>query len=130
MKFLLFSLLTTVQSSITDCSLGSSIFTINGLGFWPDPATINENSTISFDFTVPYTVDSGSVLYSYTLNGLPLGSSTEDLCTQTKCPIYPGTYNQSSSSDFPDVSGKIKIKIEWQDTDSKILLCSEINTRS
>ena len=53
----------------------------------------------------------------------------EDLCTQTQCPILPGTYNQSSSSDFPDISGKITIKIEWFDKAATSLLCAQISTK-
>jgi hypothetical protein len=124
------SILSAAVASITDCSNGASVFKIGGLGFWPDPAVANENSTISFLYTVPGPdpITAGTVTYSYTMNYIPFSPSTEDLCTQTTCPIVPGTYNQSSSSNFPDVSGLFDIKIEWFDDKQNLLLCADIKT--
>jgi ML domain len=119
----------TALASIINCN-PSSVFTVNGLGFWPDPAIKNANSTVSFDYTVPAEITEGSTHYTYSFNGIPFQPTIEDLCTQTQCPILPGTYNQSSSSDFPDISGKITIKIEWFDKDSTSLLCAQISTKA
>lgn len=118
----------TALASITNCNT-NSVFTVNGLGFWPDPAIKNANSTVSFDYTVPAEITEGTVKYTYSFNGIPFQPTVEDLCTQTQCPILPGTYNQSSSSDFPDISGKITIKIEWFDKAATSLLCAQISTK-
>lgn len=131
--FRIVTLLTSIAAataSITDCSTGSSVFKIGGLGFWPDPAVSNENSTISFLYTVPdpSTITAGTAKYSYTMNYIPFQPSTEDLCTQTTCPIMPGTFNQSSSSNFPNANGLFDIKIEWFDEKQNLLLCAEIET--
>ena len=126
---LIFSLFATGLASISDCSAGKSLFVVNGLGFWPDPAVKNANSTISFAFSNPGPVVSvGTVKYTYTYNFIPLTPTIEDLCTQTTCPIAVGSYNQSSSSTFPDLSGSINIKVEWLNSDSKQLLCVLIKT--
>jgi hypothetical protein len=123
------SLLTSVAASINDCGGGKSMFTVNALGFWPDPAFKNANSTISYDYTVPTTINSGTAEYSVTYNFIPLSPTIEDLCTQTKCPILPGQYNQSSSSIFPDVSGSITIKTRWFDNAKNLLLCTFVQTK-
>jgi ML domain len=130
MRSVLLALLSSsAAASITNCNANSA-FKINALGFWPDPAVRNANSTVSFDFTVPAEVTKGTAKYSFNFNGIPFQPTTEDLCTQTTCPILPGTYNQSSSSDFPDVSGKIETKIEWFDENSVNLLCVQIKTKA
>ena len=124
------SLIAAATATITDCA-PNSLFKVNALGFWPDPAMKNENSTVSFAYTVPGPdpITAGTAKYSVTYNFLPLTPTTEDLCTQTTCPILPGTYNQSSSSTFPNLSGSVTIKIEWLDAASKPLLCAKIVTK-
>jgi len=122
-------LIATAQASITNCNT-NSVFKVPSLAFWPDPAVIGANSTISFEYDVPAEVTQGTVKYSYTFNGIPFTPTTEDLCTQTTCPIAVGFHNQSSSSDFPSVTGKITIKIEWFDAASNNLLCAQISTKA
>jgi len=122
-------LITAAQASITNCNT-NSVFKVPSLGFWPDPAVVGANSTISFEYDVPAEVTQGTVKYTYTFNGIPFTPTTEDLCTQTTCPITVGFHNQSSSSDFPNVNGKITIKIEWFDEAANNLLCAQISTRA
>lgn len=118
------------NAEITDCSKGLSVFKINGLGFWPDPAVKNANSTISFDYTVPEPgVTGGTATYSTTYNFIPFSPTVDDLCTQVACPILPGRYNQSTSSTFPDSSGSITSKIEWKDQNGVQLLCAQVKIK-
>jgi len=120
----------TSHAIIIDCA-PNSLFKIDNLGFWPDPAVKNSNSTISFAYTVPgpEPITSGTAKYSVKYNFIPITPTVTDLCTQTTCPILPGTYNQSSSSDFPNVSGSMVIKIEWFDAANKPLLCAQVTTK-
>ena len=121
---------TRSEARITDCGKGKSLFKVDALGFWPDPAIKNENSTISFLYTVPGpTVTGGTATTTVTYNFIPLTPTVEDLCKNTVCPILPGQYNQSSSSIFPDgISGGITIKIEWKDQNNVQLLCALVAT--
>ena len=118
-------------ATIRNCG-PKSLFKINALGFWPDPAVKNQNSTVSFDYTVPGPdpITAGTVKYTVAYNSIPLTPTVEDLCTQTKCPILPGTYNQSTSSNYPDLVGSLTTKIEWFDASQQSLLCAFISTRS
>ena len=120
-----------VAATIKNCA-PKSLFKVNAMGFWPDPAIKNANSTISFDYTVPGPdpITAGSVKYTVTYNFIPLTPTIEDLCTQTTCPILPGTYNQSTSSSYPDLTGSVTTKIEWFDTSNNPLLCTLISTSS
>ena len=130
--FALFSLIATqTHASIVDCSKGKGLFKADAFGFWPDPAERNMNSTLSYAYTVPGpdTITSGTAKYTYTMNFIPFSPTVEDLCTQTKCPILPGTYNQSSSSTFPDMSGSFDIKVEWFDGTGRLLLCAQVKTK-
>lgn len=122
--------LTCVTASIKDCGGGKSLFVINALGFWPDPALKNGNSTISYDYTIPpsLTVTGGTAKYTVTYNFIPLTPTTEDLCTQTTCPLVPGRYNQSTSSTFPDLTGSVTVKTQWFDTNNALLLCTQVST--
>ena len=130
LRLTLLSFIAAAHAAITDCSKPDALFKFNALGFWPDPAIKNENSTVSYAYTNPgAAVTAGTVKYSYTYNFIPLSPTTMDLCTQTTCPILPGTYNQSSSSTFPDLTGSLTIKIEWFDDQSRPLLCAQIKTK-
>jgi len=121
---------TVATAAITDCSAGKSVFKITALGFWPDPAIKNANSTVSFAYTVPEPgVTGGTATYTVTYNFIPLSPTIEDLCKNVpKCPIVPGPYNQSSSSTFPDLSGSLTTKIVWKDLTGAQLLCVLIKT--
>jgi len=119
-------------SEITDCSKGTSYFKVNALGFWPDPPVKGENSTVSFDYTVPDgpAIDKGTAKYSVTYNFIPIQPTVEDLCLSTTCPILPGTYNQSTSSTFPTgLTGTVITKIQWFDVNAKELFCAQIKVK-
>ncbi len=126
----LLCLIAGATASITDCSAGKSLFKVKALGFWPDPAIKNANSTISFVYNVPEPgFTGGTATYTATYNFIPLAPTVEDLCKNVICPIIPGPYNQSTSSTFPDVSGSLNIKIEWKDKTGAQLLCALIKTK-
>jgi hypothetical protein len=128
----LFAVVPGSYSEITDCSKGRSYFKVNALGFWPDPPAKGENSTISFDYTVPDgpAIDKGTAKYSVTYNFIPISPTTEDLCLSTTCPILPGTYNQSTSSTFPTgLTGTVITKIQWFDVNAKELFCAQIKVK-
>jgi hypothetical protein len=133
LKTAILLLISTTHATITDCSKGTSLFKLNAAAFWPDPAVRNENSTVSLDFTVPpgTLIESGTVKYSATYNFIPLSPTIEELCPKnTNCPITPGTYNQSSSSKYPDLTGTLVMKSEWFDPNNNLLLCYQVNTKS
>jgi hypothetical protein len=72
----------------------------------------------------------GTATYTVSFNGIPLPATKEDLCSQTACPKAPGSFNETSSSEFPNVSGKITSKISWTDQNSKPVWCIEATFRS
>ena len=124
------ALATNTVATITDCSKGTSLFTVQGLGFWPDPAVKNANSTISFAYTVPEPgFTGGTASYAATYNFIPITPTVEDLCKNVACPILPGLYNMSTSSTFPDLNGQLTIKLEWKDLTGAQLLCAQIKTK-
>ena len=127
------AIVTVVNAGITSCNKATAIFKINALGFWPDPAVRNENSTISFLYTVPdpgITGIGATAVYTVTYNFIPLTPTVEDLCKNIACPVLPGTYNLSTSSTFPDVAGSLVSKIEWKNQDGAQLLCASIKTNT
>ena len=127
----LFSLFVKTTSSITDCGLGKSLFTITNLAFFPDPPTPNTNATLRLGYSVapPTQVQGGTATYAIKYSFIPLTPTIEDLCTQTTCPIVPGTYTQESTSLFPNANGKIDITTTWKDLTGTQLLCYKITTK-
>ena len=126
--------LTAVSSSMTDCSKGLSLFKVDALGFWPDPAVKGENSSVSFAFNVPDReggFTGGTSKTSITYNFIPVSQTTQDLCIDTACPIIPGPHNQTASSIFPSdsPSGSITIKFEWFDQSNALLLCAVVKSK-
>lgn len=121
------------SSTITDCGKSNAKFVVDGLAYWPDPPTPGQNGTLSFLYTVPDgtpEITDGSAKYSISLNGIPFPASTDPLCDDVPCPITPGTYNLTSTSEFPTgVSGKIASTIQWYDTANTELLCVSLTVR-
>jgi hypothetical protein len=96
------------------------------MGFNPSNPMPGTNTTlwVAYDLKTPIT--GGIAKYSVTLNGIPFTPTTDDLCTQTVCPKSIGTYNESSSSLFPNsISGKIVSKIQWTNQDNLPVWCLE-----
>ncbi len=121
-------------ASITDCGAGKSLFQVNALGLWPDPPIPGQDSTISFLYTVPDgtpAITDGTASYTISLNGLPLPSTIDPLCDDSKnCPFVPGQYNLTTTDIFPTgVTGKIGTKIEWFDLAKTLLLCVQTMVR-
>lgn len=126
------ALLTPTSSTVTDCAEGKSLFQIQAQGFAPEPPVPGQDATLWIYYTIPEstTIDSGTCKYSFSLNGIPFTPTVEDLCTQVTCPLVTGTYNLSSTSQWPTgVSGKIVTKIEWYDSQKTLLLCSQTTER-
>lgn len=119
------------SGQVTDCGVGVSKFTINSQGLSPNPPVIGEDATLWIDYTIPdgVNINEGSCKYSVTLNGIPFSPTTDTLCSQVSCPLTPGTYNLTSTSQWPDVSGKITNKIQWYDSTGNLLLCSLTTVR-
>ena len=139
MNFLLFLALSVLaavgdaSSTITNCGTTTTKFVVDGLAYWPDPPVPGQNGTLSFLYTVPDGTDAitdGSAKYSITLNGIPFPATTDPLCDDVPCPLVPGTFNLTSTSEFPTgVSGKIGSKIQWYDTSKAELLCVLLTVR-
>ena len=128
--FLLFSLATGF-ASIRDCSNGNGLFTMISQGFSPEPPVPGQDATLWFYYQVPdnLTVTAGTAKYSITFNGIPFSPTVDDLCTQVDCPLVPGIFNLSSTSQFPSVSGKIVSTIQWYNENNSLLLCSELTEK-
>ena len=115
--------LTLLKGTIKDCSPAGSIAKVESMGISPVNPQPGDNSTIWVSYDLSKEVMGGTVKYSYWVNFIPFQPTTIDICSQEACPIEPGTYNSSGSSEFPDVSGRIEGKIEWFDQDGTPIWC-------
>ena len=107
----------------TDCN-PASVFKIQSLEVTSLPAPANTSLTMTFDVpSTVTTVTEGSVLYSCTLNGMPVYSETLPLCTQVTCPLDSGRHVQASSSESPSVAGTLLCTLKWHSVTDEELLC-------
>jgi len=111
------------KGTITDCSKLGSVATISSMGIDPISPKAGDNSTIWVAYDLSKQVTGGTVKYSYWVNFIPFSPTVIDLCSQEACPLVPAYYNSSGSSIFPDVSGRVEIKIEWADQDNTPIWC-------
>ena len=99
---------------------------ITGMGFSPSDPLPNENTTLWIAYDLKSAITGGTATYSITFNGIPFNPTIEDLCTQTECPKSIGSYNETSSSLFPDgISGKVASKIQWKNQVEQPVWCLE-----
>ena len=112
-----------VVGKVIDCSSSNALYEIESLSFSPDPPLRNAEATITMIYNAYDEVSVGKVDYSVTLNGLPVYSEKDELCTQTSCPINVGTHNETSVFTWPDVSGKVSAKTVWYNEKDEELLC-------
>jgi hypothetical protein len=119
--------LTSVSANIRDCGKETTLFRITELSQSPtDSIRAGENMSLTLHYEVPQEIPKGTSETSVTLNFIPLGTTTEDLCEKMACPIYPGSYDGSTWASFPSgVSGTLVSKINWYDEKKNHLLCIE-----
>ena len=121
----LLGFLSSVTASVSDCSNGDALFTLNSMSFSPDPPVPGENSTLLLSMAVPEEINNGTARYSVKYNYLPLSPTVDPLCDVTvACPIAVGTLDTRSSYPFDEgLSGSIIMKVEWFDLTGRRLLC-------
>ena len=108
--------------AVSDCGV-QPILKITDLSFLPLVPVAGQNGTLSTHYDVPYEITAGIARYTCTLNGFPVLSESQDLCTQTACPIVAGHHDDTSESAIPDVTGTIVCKIKWETAAAEELLC-------
>lgn len=128
---LFISLLATACASVSDCSNGKALFTIDSMSFLPDPTVPGQNSTLLLSLSVPEQVTNGTATYTSTYNFLPLTPTVDALCGVTvPCPINVGKLDTVSSYPIDaSLSGSLALKIEWAELTGRQLLCVSIKTK-
>jgi len=114
-----------VTAVLTDCTAVGSIATINGMSLTPDPPVPGQNFSLSVSYLLNEDVIGGTSFYEASLNGLPW-TQTDDLCTQTSCPIVAGQHTEVSTTEFPTFTGKLTTAITWDDTSGREIWCVNV----
>lgn len=127
----LLKLLSILAASVTlrDCGSSSDQASITGMGFAPQSPRPGDPTELWVAYDLKTRITGGTATYSYSFNGIPFSPTIEDLCTQTVCPKELGIYNETTSSEFPSVSGKILSTIKWKDQDTKPIWCVELTIK-
>ena len=116
--------------SVQDCAKGSSIFAVESVALEPATPVSGQNVTLLLSYTVPEgtTITDGTAQYDVTYNYIPFQPTVEPLCQNIPCPLGPGTYQNASTSVWPqDLSGLLTTKMKWIDPQGDLLLCVEIS---
>jgi hypothetical protein len=118
-------------NTVRDCSAGKSVFKWVSASVTPDPIIPGKDSTISLACEIPagVTVTGGTAEYGFTFNGIPFSPTIDDLCADVACPLTPGPYSNSTTSQFPSISGKVVSTIKWKDEAGTLLYCLETTVK-
>jgi hypothetical protein len=121
----------TAANTLKDCSAGTSLFTYGTASLTPNPVVRGKDATLSLSCTIPYgvTITGGTAEYAFSFNGIPFSPTVEDLCSQVECPMKSGPYSNSTTSPFPDVSGKVVTTLKWFDEKRTLLYCLETTVK-
>jgi len=124
------AIVTLGATSIVDC--GPGLFPVDIVSFSPDPPTAGDDTTTTILYDVPagMTLAGGIAEYTYVINGLPFSPSQNDLCQDIVCPIVEGTYNKTTVTPWPAVSGRVSTTMKWLGLDGELLLCMQITTKT
>ena len=115
----------TANADIINCGK-NALFTITELGQTPSNSiSAGENLTLTLKYTTPIEIDDGIAKTAVTLNYLPFAPTSESLCLNTPCPLFPGyDYDGSVSAPLPSgINGLLITQITWTDLNGKQLLC-------
>jgi len=120
-------------SGATVCSSASALAKNLIVTLSTDTPTKGENISTIFDFDLDAPITGGTAYYSATLNGFPY-TSQAPLCDETvkssdPCPLLVGHHHQVSTSENT-VSGKLVVKITWNDPSGAEILCTQITTKT
>ena len=116
--------------ALRNCGSSSDQATITSFGFSPENPVAGDQTDLWVAYDLKSDLTGGTATYTINFNGIPLPATKEDLCSQTACPKAPGSFNETSSSEFPNVSGKITSKIAWTDQNSNPVWCIEATFRT
>ena len=120
-------------SGATVCSSASALAKNLVVTLSTDTPIKGENVSTIFDFDLDAPITGGTAYYLATLNGFPY-SSQAPLCDETAksgdpCPLLVGHHHQVSTSENT-VSGKLVVKITWNDPSGTEILCTQITTKT
>jgi len=125
---------TPVLTGATICSSASALAKNLVVILSTDTPAKGENVSTTFDFDLDAPITGGTVYYSATLNGFGPYSSQAPLCDETQksgdpCPLLVGHHHQVSTSETT-VTGKVVVKITWNDPTGAEILCTQITTKT
>lgn len=126
----LLALASTAQGKFIDCTPAGADASGLAVTVTPDNPKPGESYTYSSSYTLDKTVTSGTATYHVYLNGLPISTSSQDLCTAlaktpTPCPLQKGPISSTTKGTIPDdtPSGNLTSVTSWVDQDKNPVLC-------
>lgn len=109
--------------TVEDCTPSNSISKVLGAGISPVNPVAGDMSYLWVNYDLSKTVYGGNITYSVTWNYIPMEPEVVDLCSQTECPMYPGIYNVTGNTTFPEINGLVEVTTQWTDSDDLPIWC-------
>ena len=119
--------------SVRDCGADKSLFLVNSVSLDPAAPIPGDKVALTLDYTVPpgVYIGAGQVEYDVKYNYMPLAPTFENLCENVPCPLGPGTYLNTTTTEWPSgISGRLVTKMKWLDSTNALLLCIEISDQA
>eukprot|EP00499_Haloplacidia_sp_CaronLabIsolate_P010601 CAMPEP_0196780156 /NCGR_PEP_ID=MMETSP1104-20130614/7243_1 /TAXON_ID=33652 /ORGANISM="Cafeteria sp., Strain Caron Lab Isolate" /LENGTH=179 /DNA_ID=CAMNT_0042150347 /DNA_START=9 /DNA_END=548 /DNA_ORIENTATION=+ len=120
--------------SISSCTKQGSHASDVTVSLDPTNPQAGQNYTLTSSYTLDETVTGGKSSYVGTLNGIPVVSTTTDLCkslagSPTPCPLQKGPIKSTTSNTMPSdlPAGTFKGTINWTDQNGEPILCIEVD---
>lgn len=94
----------------------------------PYPAVSGEDVTFIVPAIANQEITTAFVVVTVSFHGIPVHVERNDVCSQLKCPIGPGSFTLENTELLPTLTppGSYKIKLQFLDGDDSILACAEI----
>jgi hypothetical protein len=120
-------------ATVQDCGGDKSLFRLNAVSLSPSSPAPGDTVQLHLDYTVPdgLVVRDGTTTYDVTFNFIPLTPTTNPLCQDIPCPLGPGTYSNTTTSQWPSgATGSFTSTMRWREAAvDAVLLCVKLAGR-
>eukprot|EP00198_Chlamydomonas_reinhardtii_P011890 XP_001701227.1 predicted protein [Chlamydomonas reinhardtii] len=116
------------KMSWTPCDAGLTEFSPSSVVLTPDPPVIGSPATFVISGDIGNELPGGSVDMTVSFSGLPIYSSTSDLCTKTTCPVPAGPIAITIVQVLPPIAppGDYGLQVVARGPDGSELACVNV----
>ncbi|KAG2427647.1 hypothetical protein HXX76_012297 [Chlamydomonas incerta] len=116
------------KMSWVPCDAGLTAFSPSSVVLTPDPPVIGSPATFVISGDIGNELQGGSVDMTVSFSGLPIYSSSSDLCTKTTCPVPAGPISLTIVQLLPPIAppGDYGLQVVARGPDGSELACVNV----